>query len=204
MFCACFGSTGVFGEILKDVLIRNLIIGIQLLFDLAFGYIYTSLDLYDPFTHCLGKFRQLLGTENQERYNEDNDEFLKTDIKHLREKIDAGGEYIVTQMFFDNSVYFAFVEKCREIGISVPIIPGIKPIALMNQLTVLPKIFKIDLPSDLVKALKKCTSDDQARQVGTEWSVFQAKELIRARVPSLHIYTYGISDNVKEIVKAVF
>jgi methylenetetrahydrofolate reductase (NADPH) len=129
---------------------------------------------------------------------------IEADLLFLKEKVDAGADYIVTQMFFDNNVYFAFVEKCREIGISVPIIPGIKPIALLNQLTVLPKIFKIDLPSDLVNALKKCTTDDQARQVGTEWAVFQAKELIRARVPSLHIYTYGISDNVKEIVKAVF
>jgi methylenetetrahydrofolate reductase (NADPH) len=128
----------------------------------------------------------------------------ETDLLFLKQKVDAGAEYIVTQMFFDNKVYFAFVEKCREIGITVPIIPGIKPIALLNQLTVLPKIFKIDLPSDLVNALKKCTTDDQARHVGTEWAVFQARELIRARVPSLHIYTYGISDNVREIASAVF
>jgi methylenetetrahydrofolate reductase (NADPH) len=129
---------------------------------------------------------------------------LEADLLFLKQKVDAGADYIVTQMFFDNSFFFAFVDKCREIGITVPIIPGIKPIALLNQLTVLPKIFKIDLPSDLVNALKKCITDDQARQVGTEWAVFQAKELIRAKVPSLHIYTYGISDNVKEIVKAVF
>jgi methylenetetrahydrofolate reductase (NADPH) len=129
---------------------------------------------------------------------------LEADLLFLKQKVDAGADYIVTQMFFDNSVYFAFVKKCREIGITVPIIPGIKPIALMNQLTVLPKIFKIDLPSDLVNALKKCTDDNQARQVGTEWAVYQAKELIRAGVPSLHIYTYGISDNVREIAKAVF
>jgi methylenetetrahydrofolate reductase (NADPH) len=129
---------------------------------------------------------------------------FETDLLFLKQKVEAGADYIVTQMFFDNSVYFAFVEKCREIGITVPIIPGVKPIALLNQLTVLPKIFKIDLPSDLVNALKKCTTDDQVKQVGTEWAVSQAKELIRAGVPSLHIYTYGISDNVKEIAKAVF
>jgi len=129
---------------------------------------------------------------------------LETDLMYLKKKVDAGADYVVTQMFFDNAVYFAFVEKCREAGIFVPIIPGIKPIALMNQLTILPKIFKIDLPADLVKALKTCSSDDQARQAGTEWAIQQARELVRAGVPSLHIYTYGISDNVKEIVRAVF
>jgi methylenetetrahydrofolate reductase (NADPH) len=129
---------------------------------------------------------------------------LETDLVFLKQKVDAGAEYIVTQMFFDNKVYFDFVEKCREIGITVPIIPGIKPIALLNQLTVLPKIFKIDLPPDLVKSLTLCRDDDQARQAGTEWAVHQARELVQAGVPSLHIYTYGISDNVKEIVKAVF
>ncbi|NCU31596.1 MAG: methylenetetrahydrofolate reductase [NAD(P)H], partial [Candidatus Moranbacteria bacterium] len=84
------------------------------------------------------------------------------------------------------------------------IIPGIKPIALMNQLTVLPKIFSIDMPSELVSELRKCSSDAEARAVGTEWSIHQSKELVAAGVPSLHIYTYGISDNVKEIVRSVF
>lgn len=128
----------------------------------------------------------------------------ETDLMYLKKKVDAGADYVVTQMFFDNAVYFNFVKKCREAGIFVPIIPGIKPIALLNQLTVLPKIFSINLPNDLVNELKKCSSDDQARAAGTEWSVQQARELVQAGVPSLHIYTYGISDNVKEIVKAVF
>jgi methylenetetrahydrofolate reductase (NADPH) len=129
---------------------------------------------------------------------------LETDMEFLRQKVNAGADYIVTQMFFDNQVYFRFVEKCRQMGITVPVIPGIKPIAMMNQLTVLPKIFSIDMPSELVKELSRCKSDDEARQVGTEWAIFQSKELVAAGVPSLHIYTYGISDNVKEIVKAVF
>ncbi len=128
----------------------------------------------------------------------------ETDLMYLKKKVDAGADYVVTQMFFDNAVYFNFVKKCREAGIFVPIIPGIKPIALLNQLTVLPKIFSISLPNDLVNELKKCSSDDQARAAGTEWSIQQARELVQAGVPSLHIYTYGISDNVKEIVKAVF
>ncbi len=129
---------------------------------------------------------------------------MEADLFFLKQKVDAGADYIVTQMFFDNRAYFGFVEKCRQIGITVPIIPGIKPIALMNQLNVLPKIFKIDLPSDLVKELRSCRTDEQAKQAGTQWAIHQSKELVAAKVPSLHIYTYGISDNVKEIVKAVF
>ena len=129
---------------------------------------------------------------------------LDTDLQYLRQKVEAGADYIVTQMFFDNRVYFDFVEKCRSMGITVPIIPGIKPIALKNQLTVLPRLFSIDMPNDLVKELSRCDTDADARKVGTEWATYQSKELVAAGVPSLHIYTYGISDNVKEIVKAVF
>ncbi len=129
---------------------------------------------------------------------------LETDLCYLKQKVDAGADYIVTQMFFDNRVYFDFVEKCRALGITVPIIPGIKPIALMNQMTVLPKIFSISLPGDLSKTLYGCKSDEQARTAGTEWAIHQAKELIATGVPGLHIYTYGLSDNVKEIAKAVF
>lgn len=129
---------------------------------------------------------------------------LETDLKYLKQKVDAGADYIVTQMFFDNQAYFRFVEKCRDAGIHVPIIPGIKPIALRNQLTVLPRIFSIDMPSELVSELAVCKNDDDAKKVGTEWAIHQSKELVKAGVPSLHIYTYGISDNVKEIVKAVF
>jgi methylenetetrahydrofolate reductase (NADPH) len=129
---------------------------------------------------------------------------MDTDLLYLKQKVDAGADYIVTQMFFDNKVYFDFVEKCRQMGITVPVIPGIKPIALKNQMTVLPKIFSVDMPNDLVKELSRCQTDADARKVGTEWAVYQSKELVAAGVPSLHIYTYGISDNVKEIVKAVF
>ncbi len=129
---------------------------------------------------------------------------LETDMEYLKEKVEAGAEYIVTQMFFDNKVYFEFVERCRKAGISVPIIPGIKPISLLDQMTVLPKLFSISFPSGLTSLLKKCRTDAEARQAGTEWAIAQARELIACRVPSLHIYTYGISDNVKEIAKAVF
>lgn len=128
----------------------------------------------------------------------------EADLLRLKEKVDAGADYVVTQMFFDNEVYFRFVGQCRAAGINVPIIPGIKPIALANQLSVLPKIFNIDLPGDLVNELSKCKTNEAAKQVGTEWAILQSKELVAKNVPSLHIYTYGISDNVKEILKAVF
>lgn len=129
---------------------------------------------------------------------------VEQDLIYLKQKVDAGADYIVTQMFFDNQVYYDFVKKCREIGISVPVIPGIKPINLQNQLTVLPKIFSIDIPQQLARELSKCKSNDEAAKVGTEWAIAQAKDLIANNVPSLHIYTYGVSDNVKEIVKTVF
>ncbi|MBN1820647.1 MAG: methylenetetrahydrofolate reductase [NAD(P)H] [Prolixibacteraceae bacterium] len=126
------------------------------------------------------------------------------DLLYLKQKVDAGADYVVTQMFFDNKVYYDFVDKCREMGITVPIIPGIKPINLKNQLTVLPKIFSIDIPQELATELSKCKSNDDARTVGTEWAINQAKDLVTNNVPSMHIYTYGISDNVKEILKAAF
>ncbi|MFV0522053.1 MAG: methylenetetrahydrofolate reductase [NAD(P)H] [Mangrovibacterium sp.] len=129
---------------------------------------------------------------------------LSTDLNYLKQKVDAGAEYIVTQMFFDNQVYFNFVEKCRAAGINVPIIPGIKSISTLRQLTVLPKIFSIDLPDELVNELLRCKTDKDAKVVGTEWAIQQAKELVAAKAPSLHMYTMGVSDCTKNIIKAVF
>lgn len=126
------------------------------------------------------------------------------DLMYLKQKVDTGADYIVTQMFFDNQVYYNFVKRCREIGITVPIIPGIKPINLQNQLTVLPKIFSIDIPMELATELAKCKNNNDARIVGTEWAIQQSKDLVAHNAPSLHIYTYGVSDNVAEIVKAAF
>lgn len=129
---------------------------------------------------------------------------MKQDMAYLKQKVDGGADYIVTQMFFDNRVYYDFVDKCRAAGITIPIIPGIKPINMVNQLTVLPKIFSIDLPQELSLELAKCKNNEEARRVGTEWAIYQSKDLVGHNVPSLHIYTYGVSDNVKEIVKAAF
>ncbi len=129
---------------------------------------------------------------------------MEMDLQYLKQKVDAGADYIVTQMFFDNQKYYNFVKECRAIGIIVPIIPGIKPLSLINQVTVLPKIFSIDIPEEFSKEVMKCKTNEQAREVGAEWAIYQAKDLIKNNAPCLHIYTYGISDNTKQIAKAVF
>lgn len=129
---------------------------------------------------------------------------FETDLAYLKQKVDAGAEYIVTQMFFDNQVYFDFVKRCREVGINVPVIPGIKALTTKTQMTVLPKIFSIDMPQDLVSELQKCKSNDDAKIVGTEWAIQQSKELVAAKVPSLHLYTMGLSDNTRKIIESVF
>ena len=129
---------------------------------------------------------------------------LDTDLKYLKQKVDAGADYIVTQMFFDNKKYFDFVLKCREIGIDVPIIPGLKPITSLSDLALLPKVFNIDIPHDLVKEVSKCKSNQEAFQVGIEWGIEQSKGLIKFGVPALHYFTIGISDNIKAIAKEIF
>ena len=129
---------------------------------------------------------------------------LKTDLKRLKEKVDLGADYVVTQMFFDNKKYFEFVDTAREMGIEVPIIPGIKPIATKKHLQLLPQVFRIDIPEDLIEAVGKCKNNKEVRQVGIEWCFEQSKELKKAGVPVLHYYSMGKSDNIKAIAKAVF
>jgi methylenetetrahydrofolate reductase (NADPH) len=129
---------------------------------------------------------------------------LQTDLRYLKEKVDAGAEYVVTQMFFDNKKYFDFVAACREAGINVPIIPGLKPFAGERQLSILPQIFHIDLPAALVAEVMRCASPHDVRRVGVEWCVAQCEELKKAGVPALHFYTMGKADNVEEIVRRVF
>jgi len=128
---------------------------------------------------------------------------LDIDLINLKEKVDAGADYIVTQMFFDNQKYYDFVDRCRSFGITVPIIPGIKPLAMMNQITVLPKLFSIDIPEAFACEVRKCKNNDEARAVGTEWAIMQSRDLVAHKVPCLHIYTYGISDNTRQIAKAI-
>lgn len=128
----------------------------------------------------------------------------ESDLFYAKMKVDAGAEYLVTQMFFDNKKYFDFVDRCRAIGIQVPIIPGIKPITLMNQLTVLPKIFHTDMPEELVSALRNCKDDKEAEEVGVEWCTAQAKDLIQQGVPSIHFYSMMASKSVKRVAQSVF
>ncbi len=129
---------------------------------------------------------------------------LKTDLKHLKEKVDAGAEFIVTQMFFDNQKYFDFVKSCRETGINVPIIPGLKPITTLKHISFLPKFFHIDFPEELSNELEKCTSNAEAKEVGIEWGIKQSKELVDYGVPLLHYYTMGKGASVKKIASEIF
>jgi methylenetetrahydrofolate reductase (NADPH) len=129
---------------------------------------------------------------------------VTSDLKYLKQKIDAGAEYIITQMFFDNQKYFSFVKNCRDAGITVPIIPGLKPITTLKDVSTLPQVFNIDIPEDLVKEINKCKSNEDAFHVGVEWSTAQSKELIGFGVPVLHYFTIGISENIRQIVSSIF
>lgn len=129
---------------------------------------------------------------------------MKSDIKILKKKIEAGADYVVTQMFFDNQKYFEFVEACRKEGIDVPIIPGLKPITSLKQMTALPRTFFLDLPDALVDELEKCTTNEAVKEVGIEWCVKQSKELIKFGTPCLHYYSMGKSDPIYRIAEEVF
>lgn len=129
---------------------------------------------------------------------------LYSDMKWLKEKVDAGADYIVTQMFFDNKKYFEFVDLCRKNDINVPIIPGLKILSSRSQLIALPKIFHIDLPQDLFVELEKCKDDKAVKEIGIKWCIEQSKELKKANVPCLHYYTMGTSDSTKRVAKEVF
>ena len=129
---------------------------------------------------------------------------LRTDLKWLKHKVDLGADYVVTQMFFDNRKYFEFVELAHEMGITVPIIPGIKPIAVKRHLQLLPQVFRTELPELLIEAVTSCKDNKAVRQVGIEWAIEQSRELKDAGVPVLHYYSMGKSDNIREIAEAVF
>jgi methylenetetrahydrofolate reductase (NADPH) len=126
---------------------------------------------------------------------------MQTDLKYLKDKVDGGADYIVTQMFFDNEKYYSFVKACRDFGINVPIIPGLKPIYTKKQLTVLPKIFNIDLPTDLSNDIIKCKNDEEVEQIGIEWLLHQSKDLKKNGVQVLHYYTLGKPHVVANVVR---
>lgn len=129
---------------------------------------------------------------------------LNYDLKHLKQKIDAGATYVVTQMFFDNQKYFDYVEKVRAAGISVPIIPGLKPITTLSQIVNLPRTFFLDLPDGLMQELEHCKTNADVKEVGIAWAIQQSKELVKAGVPSLHYYTMSKADATYRIAKEVF
>ncbi|KUG09979.1 methylenetetrahydrofolate reductase [NAD(P)H] [Solirubrum puertoriconensis] len=129
---------------------------------------------------------------------------LSTDLRYLKQKIDCGAEYIVTQMFFDNQKYFDFVEKCRQAGITVPIIPGLKPLTSKKQLTILPRTFYLNLPEELAEAVAQCRDDAAAREVGIDWCIQQSRELMAAGVPCLHYYSMGRAEAVRRVAAELF
>ena len=129
---------------------------------------------------------------------------MDSDIHYLKQKVANGADYLVTQMFFDNQKYYNFVERCRAEGIQVPIIPGIKPVVFKNQLTVLPKIFRSDIPEPFASELRKCNTDEEAREVGVEWCINQCKDLVAHGVPSLHFYTMMATDSVYRVAKEIY
>lgn len=129
---------------------------------------------------------------------------FRSDLKYLKMKVDAGAEYIVTQMFFDNNRFFAFEKACRDAGITVPIIPGIKPLTTRKQISLLPKTFYIDIPDALHDEVEKCKTDQQACEAGIEWCIQQSKDLVNHGVPCLHYYTMGNPDVIRRIASSVF
>jgi methylenetetrahydrofolate reductase (NADPH) len=129
---------------------------------------------------------------------------LDADIQHLRSKVEAGADYIVTQMFFDNQKFFRFVDLCRKSGITVPIIPGLKPLSSSKQIDLLPRSFHIDIPQALVSLMEKAKTAEDAYKLGIEWAIQQSRELLEHGVPAIHYYTMAKPDNVCQIVRAVF
>ncbi len=126
------------------------------------------------------------------------------DFDYLKQKVDKGADYIVTQMSFDNQKFFDFVARCRQHGITIPIIPGLKPISTRRQLQILPKLFHLEIPQDLVKAVEACESDQQVRQIGVDWCIEQCRALTAAGMPVLHFYTMGKADNIMKVAREVF
>ncbi|MEX2595359.1 MAG: methylenetetrahydrofolate reductase [NAD(P)H] [Salibacteraceae bacterium] len=129
---------------------------------------------------------------------------LKSDMKYLKKKIELGAEYIVTQLFYDNSKYFQFVDDCHTAGINVPIIPGLKPLTSRKQLSVVPHFFHVNFPDELVDQVENCKTDQQVKEVGIKWCIRQSEELIEKGVPVLHYYTMGKAHSIAEIAKAIF
>lgn len=159
-------------------------------------YLHEELENLTKSKFCIG-----VGGYPEKHFESPN---MKNDLRWLKEKVDAGAEYIVTQMFFNNQKYFDFVDKCRAEGITIPIIPGLKPLTTQSHLTFLPKLFHIDIPEDLADAVENCKENpEKIKQVGIEWAIAQSKELKEKGVPVLHYYTMGKPDTIQAIVSKV-
>ncbi|HRR94418.1 MAG TPA: methylenetetrahydrofolate reductase [NAD(P)H] [Bacteroidales bacterium] len=159
-------------------------------------YLEESIENAEPASFCIG-----VAGYPEKHFEAPN---RQVDMEYLKMKVDAGAHYIVTQMFFNNDRFCRFRDECKKAGIEVPIIPGIKPISALNDINLLPQTFHIEIPNDLFRAVKKCKTDEEAREVGIEWAVQQSKELIKMGVPGIHYYTLGRSDNIARIVKSSF
>ncbi len=156
-----------------------------------------SLEMADDRYFCIG-----VGAYPEKHFEAPN---IETDIANLRKKVDAGADYIITQMFFDNKVYYDFIERCREAGITVPIIPGLKPQSTVKQIGTLPEAFSLDIPLELTEAMKDAGDDRKAAyRIGTEWCTMQCKDLIAHGVPAVHFYTMGKSENIVKILQECF
>ena len=129
---------------------------------------------------------------------------IEQDIYWLKKKVEAGAEYAVTQLFYDNSKYFRFVDRVRKEGITIPIIPGIKPFRKQSQLSMIPKTFKVDIPQDLALEALKCLTEEDTEKLGVEWCIQQCKELIANGVPSIHFYSVGAINSIKQVAKAIY
>ena len=180
------------------------------------GYRYAS-ELVEGIRNYQGSssYRRSRGRDTEERffcigvgaYPEKHFEApnIETDIANLKKKVDAGADYIITQMFFDNQVYYDFVEKCREAGITVPIIPGLKPLSTVRQISTLPEAFSLDIPLELTEAMNNAGEDKTAAyRIGTEWCTMQCKDLLAHGVPVIHFYTMGKTENIVRILKECF
>lgn len=159
-------------------------------------YLDSNIENGEPTDFCIG-----IAGYPEKHFEAPN---MQTDLAYTKAKIDAGANYIVTQMFFDNQKYFEYVKACREAGINVPIVPGLKPITKKYQLASLPRMFYIDLPCDLVKEIERAKNAEARRQAGIEWCIAQSRELKEAGAPCLHYYTMGDSDTIRQIVEAVY
>ncbi len=170
---------------------------VQQIADMNHGkYLEENLENADPTKFCIG-----VAGYPEKHFEAAN---RQVDLLNLKQKVDAGASYIVTQMFFDNNKFCRFRDECRKMGITVPIIPGIKPISALNDIRLLPQTFHIDLPNDLFAAVQKCKTDNEAREAGIEWAIMQSKELMKLGIPGIHFYTLGRSDNIARIVKASY